>query len=1322
MLFYPLDIPKLLCFFCLVFPVLLGAQDLRFQHYNSQDGMSDDIGFGSKMLQDQKGFLWIPSLNGLNRFDGQSFLLFQYGPDRPNGLASNKVADICQGQAGEIWLGFGGSGIQIYYPEKGIYESILHDPANPKGLCGNDIRAIHKDDLGNIWIQAVGAPVCRCEAGTREFKAYPDIEAHTLLHQDDGQLWLGGNRGLYKYLPTQDSFIRFTPFPEKKDFLYNSVFEMIEGPNGEIWFTSRRKGQGIFNPTTSSFREFPTELILEPGVAVKDIFKDRKGNIWFGGSAKVARLNPSTHQFDVFQHDPEEANSCQQGAIVSIFEDRAGSMWFSSYVKEGLSVVHSPQNPFQELPQDYSNLITWNDRYMLLSGAAGFALYDINTRVVSRDSLPPVLLRAKGNLMKLSPNQNLWWWDRGQRKVLGYNLKTKAEISLDQNEKFELDTRGNVWFRRPFYYDILKDSIIHYEQDILAADTSGLIAKGGYQTVAVDAQDRVWLGTRLAGLVCYDPHQKKARIFQHHPETPFSLAKGTVNMILPGSNGWVYISTSEGFSIYQPEKNRFVNLYKPQGMPNSVHPPMIEDSQGNIWIGAQEGLLRLNVEDFSLQCFEEVDGLPKGWFYFSVSAKDARNHLYFMKGYRLFRFDPSQVTPKNHVSPVVLTDFYLNLEREAIGGQHAILQKSIEYQEKIRLPHPHTDFGFRFISPNFYKSDKINYFYQLENYNEAWVNNGNSVEVHFTNIPPGTYRFKVKARTQAGYWTAAATGVDIRVLPPWWRTRFAYCCYLLLFLAVIWWVRHYELKRLASINEAKRFAELDSLKTELYTNITHEFRTPLTVIQGMAGQIAGDDEARKLILRNSKNLLHLVNQLLDMSKLESGKMKLRLTQHNIIPYLLYLTNSFQSYAEVKNIHLDFQHTEQEIVMDYDPEKVQYIMTNLLSNAIKFTPKGGQVQVAVSLPPIEKFSQSSALLKIEVRDNGRGIKPEHLPHIFDRFYQVDSSATRQDIGTGIGLALTKELVEVMGGTIAVESEFTQGSAFTLLLPIHRDVNTIQATPVVSEEAPFFFETSTADQAPASVESPDKELPLLLIVEDNRDVIAYIKRCLDRKYQIAVAYDGQKGIDKALELIPDIIISDVMMPKVDGFTLTRTLKHDIRTSHVPIIMLTAKADLNSRIEGLERGADAYLAKPFHKKELLIRLEKLIELRQKIQARYVSLGQLPPTVDKGLQIEDAFLQKVKEEVELHLDNADFTVAQLCRSLGMSQSQLYRKVKALTNKSIASYIRAIRLQKGLELLKTTDLNVSEVAYEIGFSDPFYFSRTFSQEFGFPPSKVGKG
>jgi len=550
-------------------------------------------------------------------------------------------------------------------------------------------------------------------------------------------------------------------------------------------------------------------------------------------------------------------------------------------------------------------------------------------------------------------------------------------------------------------------------------------------------------------------------------------------------------------------------------------------------------------------------------------------------------------------------------------------------------------------------------------------------------------------------------------------------------------------EELAIRNE--QLEELDRLKSELFTNIAHEFRTPLTVILGMAKQIKLAPEkwvstGVDMIHRNGSNLLYLVNEMLDLRKLEAGKIELKMIHGDVIAYIKYIAQSFQALTEQEDILLHFLSSEDELQMDYDPERLLSILSNLLSNAFKYTPAGGHIYLQVdrvlqAIHAAESAERPVDSLKIVVRDTGIGMAESDLPHIFDRYYQADiKEETLETLGgaktnrTGIGLALTRELTRFMGGEIAVESKVGKGSTFTLLLPILKEQQLGEVQASTKELVKQIASLSVATDAIELFSDGADAKPQLLIVEDNPDILQYISGLLAEDYQLQVAKDGEEGITKALAQIPDIIISDVMMPGKDGFELCETLKLDERTSHIPIILLTAKADAESRLEGLKRGADAYLSKPFQQEELFIRLNQLLALRQKLQAHFAEQIQSTATgngnqTDNPLlsDMEDSFLARFHQALEANIEEEDFGITEMCNELAMSRAQLHRKIKALTGLSTSHYMRAIRLQKAKLLLESTDLNISEVAYRVGFRDPKYFSRTYSETFGFAPTDTPK-
>jgi signal transduction histidine kinase/DNA-binding response OmpR family regulator len=531
--------------------------------------------------------------------------------------------------------------------------------------------------------------------------------------------------------------------------------------------------------------------------------------------------------------------------------------------------------------------------------------------------------------------------------------------------------------------------------------------------------------------------------------------------------------------------------------------------------------------------------------------------------------------------------------------------------------------------------------------------------------------------------------------------------------------------------EAIHLKEINEFKDRFFTNITHEFRTPLTIINGMTDLIRTRPEqwmgtGLQKIKSNSDILLQLVNQMLNLARTEAGAISVNLVRRDVNKYLAYLVEQFSSEAVRRKVDLRFVSAGELFEMDFDPEKLMHILTNLVSNALKYTPEGGRVEV------ITGAMDNGKMFSIRIKDTGIGIEKEHLDHLFDRFYRIEHQLSPG--GTGIGLALTKEMVQLLDGTISVKSIRGEGSEFTVLLPVTRNAalsdatelsEVIRVTESQSEKVISPQLSLNPGQFPEELLSAGKigqaKLPLLLIVEDNSDVVSYLQAILKYEYRTEVAGNGKIGLEKALEIIPDIILSDVMMPSIDGIELLKKVKNDIRTSHIPVVILTAKADIDSRLEGLERGADAYLAKPVDERELHIQLKTLVELRERLYKRYTSLERFPETSDVSLKKEDEFMIKVRQILEANLRDDEFGISNLCRELAVSRAQLYKKFKSLSNITIADYFKSLRLNKARELLLTTNLNITEVAYKVGFKSLAYFSREFTREFAKSPREYRK-
>ena len=821
---------------------------------------------------------------------------------------------------------------------------------------------------------------------------------------------------------------------------------------------------------------------------------------------------------------------------------------------------------------------------------------------------------------------------------------------------------------------------------------------------------------------------------------------------------------SEGLHRYNPNNGSVKVIDQNDGLSNNTVVGILADQDGDLWVSTFDGISVLSKEGKVLFELQEEDGLSHREFNRFSYLKTWDGQLIFggIDGVNII--DPQKV--KQVYDQKKELKIYLSSIRffNKKAAQAIVLRNNFEKTDLIKLPPTHRYIKLDFALSDYANPEKMNFFYRIERddtkvlYEEEdlWINIGPTSELTLTDLPVGKFTIFVKGSNYKGQWTEQALAISVKVNPFFYQTwQFYFLCSLPFIVGAYFWYRRLitEKKRLEAEvkkrtfqiikdkelieEQAAKLLELDEMKSRFFTNISHEFRTPLTIISGMIAQMKNQPDlwmtkGMELIQRNSNHLLSLINQILDLRKLESGALKLNYVQADIIPYLHYITDSFRPIAQSKGIRIHLLSKLKELRMDYDPDKMMHILSNLLSNAVKYTPGEGDIYLQ-----IDQYSNAGDnRLQIQVKDTGQGIKQEHLPHIFDRFYQVEDLATQKSPGSGVGLAYTRELVNLLNGSIEVSSEWNLGTTFTLGFPITHKASIQEVHAKVGLDRKEGFSTVISGKKPrvspeTALKVPTQAigntkggglLPTLLVVEDNPDVRLYLSSCLAPDYELLLAENGQEGVDLAIEQVPDLIVSDVMMPLKDGYELCDTLKNDERSSHIPIILLTAKADFDSKMSGLKKGADAYLTKPFKEEELLVRLEQLLILRKKLQERYKSQLALPQsTASTKHAAEDAFIEKFRQVVINNIAEENFGVAQLCRSLGVSRTQLHNKIKALTGLSTTGFVRSIRLHKARLLLQTTDLNVSEVGYEVGINNPAYFSRIYSEEFGEAPRRTRK-
>jgi|GEM_PF-231720 len=1115
-------------------------------------------------------------------------------------------------------------------------------------------------------------------------------------------------------------------------------------------------------------------------------FMDNSGLSWLFYRPGFYKQSPKTRQIELLKSDPKNPFSIPSDTIMQLFEDSKKRLWVAT---ESGVAIKKPNGNFQQIgisknvgPISLSNFNKFfeDSQGTLWLGSDGQGLYrfeeaketfekvDFISEVsYTKDKLSvgALLEDTDGSIWVTIENRGIYLLDRSTGKIREkYELANKEEHGLpcDRAAFLFLDASGAVWLGDPqdnsygiFKYLKKEKRFKHYGYD---SKDSLSLGSNEIRFITDDDLGRMWVGTD-GGLNLYD---HEGDVF--HRNTNYNIP--STNSYAKATNGKLWISTYSGggLALVGPGVNDVELFGESKGLlHNDIYDSseLVFDDLGQLWLPTARGLSVFDTKSTSFKNYFNNDGFQKYPEFFLVSLKTHDGDIWMgsRQGNGLNRIRPKDLIKKDSTPPsVVITAMAIN-GNSYDAPDWTIFKKTVGYTDAISLKHNQKDLSFEFVALHYLRSEDNLYSWKLENYDTEWTPASKERQARYTNLSPGTYTFRVKGSNADGIWNEEGVSMEVTIHSPWWGTWWAYLCYIIVIGSSIYVFYRFKINQKLQKAEALRLKELDAVKTKLYTNITHEFRTPLTVILGMAQQILEHPkehfkEGLDMITRNGRNLLMLVNQLLDLSKLENGKLNLQYKQADIVSYLKYITESFHSLAENKGIQIHFLTDKDELIMDFDEVRLQQIASNLIANAVKFTPNGGHIYISAG------YKDNRFILKI--KDTGIGIGKADLPYVFDRFYQSDSSHTRHGEGTGVGLALTRELVKLMEGTISVKSYKRKGAEFKVTLPIHHNSEfgepgikiSVLETNSNSEDSVLSVETNFPFMSTGSTIEDNglQEAPLVLIADDNDDVRTYIAYCLQKEYAIVIAKNGKECEEMAFDITPDLIVLDVMMPFKDGFEVCSTLKSDQRTSHIPIIMLTAKADLESRLEGLEQKADDYLTKPFHKKELLLRTKNLLELRQLLQQYYRSsletglsvrslkkqqegntiktvstervslktVGQSATyeSIPFANSLDNAFVAQVQKEIEENLDDTDFDVVKLCRAVALSNSQVHRKLSALTGLSATYFIRYVRLLKAKELLVHSGLKVSAIATDCGFKDAAYFSRVFKKEFGMAPQQ----
>ncbi|MPR37201.1 hybrid sensor histidine kinase/response regulator transcription factor [Salmonirosea aquatica] len=1331
--------------------------------------------------QDSRGYLWLATGSGLLRYDGHTWRVYQHDPKTANSLAGDNVRSICPTRDGLIWIGGWSAGLDCMNPETGKFTHYEVVETKEYRYENNSISALLEDHLGNLWVGTVGG-LYRFEKATGKFTPYKSIAGNpgtishphvsSIFEDKQGTLWVGtGDQGSLKTMEgglnkldrKTSTFTRYLHNPaDPNSLIENRILAIFEDSRGTFWVGTGGDGLHTFDRKTGkftrhSFQEahsdrlscpFPKEKNLRsfPTNGIRFFLEDPAGGIWIG------TLDAGANRYDPKSGLVTSYKTAEDGLpdfnLLSACRTRDGTLWVGT-IPGHLIKITTKYSPITEVEmpsgihyfeEDSTGTLWIGSIVGLLTGdfvsreASKWLVEASKQTSLSTDHVTRLNRDRQGNRWISTWNNGLYRYERrigrhstGKFTHYRHDSSDVSSISPGEAAGYYQDRAGTDWVLTAGGLDKLdtrSGKFTHYRHD---DRDSNSISNNYILTVIEDRTGAFWVGTNGGGLNLMD---RKTGKFAHF--LPWSI----VTQLVEDAAGTLWVASTAGLHYYDRKRGVFIAFTDPSsGKPLPFVKAFIEDNHRNLWVAVTNGIAAISADRRSLRLFGANYGISPGEdFFFGGSYKRRDGSIYFGSMDRYFHFQPEELLKNRPIAPL------LNF------AAFRVHNRTITPRAKsVELAYDQNVFSIDFAAIDFRHPELHSYTHKLENYDREWHPISAERTADYAYVPPGNYRFRVRAANSDGIWVEKS--LVIIISPPWWRTGWAYASYALILAGLFYvgWqaLLHRERAKTAlRIRELKvqQLAEMDRLKSDFFTNVTHEFRTPLTLIISpleywLSNMSESDPYASQFrsMLRNGRSLLHLVNQLLDLSKLEGGKMQLDLKPGDLIHFVNRVAGSFHSLAESHRIAFRVTAPEGSLWLKFDADKLEKVLNNVLSNAFKFTPDNGQVSLSLQLSSVWENQQKTTgepfvFVEIKVRDNGPGIPAGQLEWIFDRFYQMDGSLARGHEGSGIGLALARELVELHEGTIAVSSKLGQGSEFRVSLPLEMlhsaQSGQLGKSPAnaVTLQSYETIEARLSEKGTQEWSDLHPEIPLILVVEDHADLRDFIMRSLTENgiYRVMEAVNGAEGYRIAQEQIPDLIISDIMMPVqagLDGLELGRRLKNDENTSHIPVILLTARTSVENKLQGLETGADDYLTKPFEVRELLIRVGNLIEGRRKLKELYRREVVLRPANITISSVDEQFLSRAMAVIERFMSDENFNVETFGKEIGMSRMQLYRKLQALAGQSPSDFIRTFRLQRAAQLLSSNAGTVSQIADQVGFASHSYFSKCFQDQFGRTPS-----
>lgn len=1333
-----IDVKKLGAILFVIFHTLNGYSDhqtLEFRKVSPKGGLT----FGSihQITEDAHGFLWFGSHHGLFRYDTETIQKFVHIPNNSKSIPSNYITSITKDPKGSLWFA-SNNGICYYNEPRENFERCTFYNSNKESLPNNILQII-SNDSNSLWILS-DRKLAVANTATRTFKwvdVYPDDHLVSYIYLDDNKrLWVKSTKGMVYW-----SDAPYAIFNQFGEILDQPVQTMLFSKN-RLWIGYESYGAECYDIYGTLIGSYGTGRSKEFDIKsnrVRKITEDQEGRIWFGTYNGIAILDQGQITF----HTKKNTRGLMHTSIYDIFTDSKKGIWISTW-SGTISYANPYDNTFEHIHTDLglsnnvvSSIAEINGLVWIGTEGGGLNSYNPHTNQFIKHTLNPNLNDDQNiKTLEIDNNNALWvgtfndglWVIRSFDKN-GHPHKPEKVL---QGGFYHLKKEGDFIWAASYFMGLYKIDTETYEYENFRgdADSPNTVHTNHLRTLLIDSNGGLWVGTQIGLNYRKNPDGEFVR-FLPNPMDSLSLGGSQIYSIFEDSQKRIWIGTSYGLSRFNAQSNTFTNFTPNEGIPGYEIYGITEDRKNHLWISTDKGIAEFDPQKMTYRNFTEADGLQGNQFNPGSVYHSALGKAYFGGPNGLTIFNPDHIKVNTIAPKAKVVEILINNQLQIPSNTQSIVSESILTVDQFHLEHDQNSITFHFVANNYLSPQKNKFSYRLLNYDDNWIDAGSHKSATYTKIPPGHYIFQVKAANNDGIWNLEPAEIAFTIGSPWWQRWYSYLVYLLMAVSLTYYIQRERLIKqrllhdvyLEKINSQSE-KELNNSKLTFFTNISHEIKTPLSLILSPLDFILNkrnDDQelvdVLKTIKRNANRLKHLLHQVIDIRRIDADKLDFAPGMYNLIDIIHEINSCFSLEATEREIDFQFETEFDAFTTSIDPDKFDKIIFNLLTNAFKFVPDQGEVNVLMVKSHEEKpfligCPIDGDYIEIRIFNSNSYIPEDEFKAVFERFYQGKGNKKR---GTGIGLHMVKEYVLLHNGQIDLSSDQNKGTCFTIRFPLNlHNLSSIKTeNPKIAPEKL----TNTKNASNTSQQLQDGNRALILIIEDNTELRIFLRKSLSNNYAVATASNGKRGYEQALELNPDLIISDVMMPEMNGLELCLRIKEDVNTSHIPVILLTALSAEEHQIEGYRKGADAYIAKPFSEKLLCSQIENLLLNRQKLKERL--LDPESTLTDGELRNNDLkLITRAISIVEEHFLDTNFTVEILAEKLHMSRTSLHRKLRAHTDQSATEFIRFVRLKKALKMLKSGNYSIDEVSYIVGFNTPSYFSQSFKKQFGKSPKE----